>query len=173
MGCLCCIKLNVDLSYIFNYKINIYRMDQCIKCAYPVSPSGHVYIVINKCIAKICTFCESTEQNNGHIFKYEDILFLTGKCSECLHYISSENEPNLNVSVLNKHNVICDREYCRDCFIMSNYKKINNFNYPVVVWYGNAYELTTKHKNVKPDTRILARRKRERRKTIDPDSMCK
>jgi len=173
MGCLCCIKLNVDLSYIFNYKINIYRMDQCIKCAYPVSPSGHVYIVINKCIAKICTFCESIEQNNGHIFKYEDILFLTGKCSECLHYISSENEPNLNVSVLNKHNVICDREYCRDCFIMSNYKKINNFNYPVVVWYGNAYELTTKHKNVKPDTRILARRKRERRKTIDPDSMCK
>ena len=173
MGCLCCIKLNVDLSCIFNYKINIYRMDQCIKCAYPVSPSGHVYIVINKCIAKICTFCESNEQNNGHIFKYEDILFLTGKCSECLHYISSENEPNLNVSVLNKHNVICDREYCRDCFIMSNYKKINNFNYPVVVWYGNAYELTTKHKNVKPDTRILARRKRERRKTIDPDSMCK
>jgi len=173
MGCLCCIKLNVNLSYIFNYKINIYRMDQCIKCAYPVSPSGHVYIVINKCIAKICTFCESIEQNNGHIFKYEDILFLTGKCSECLHYISSENEPNLNVSVLNKHNVICDREYCRDCFIMSNYKKINNFNYPVVVWYGNAYELTTKHKNVKPDTRILARRKRERRKTIDPDSMCK
>ena len=165
--------MNVDLSYIFNYKINIYRMDQCIKCAYPVSPSGHVYIVINKCIAKICTFCESIEQNNGHIFKYEDILFLTGKCSECLHYISSENEPNLNVSVLNKHNVICDREYCRDCFIMSNYKKINNFNYPVVVWYGNAYELTTKHKNVKPDTRILARRKRERRKTIDPDSMCK
>jgi hypothetical protein len=148
-------------------------MDQCIKCAYPVSPSGHVYIVINKCLAKICTFCESIEQNNGHIFKYEDILFLTGKCSECLHYISSENEPNLNVSVLNKHNVICDREYCRDCFIMSNYKKINNFNYPVVVWYGNAYELTTKHKNVKPDTRILARRKRERRKTIDPDSMCK
>ena len=34
-------------------------------------------------------------------------------------------------------------------------------------------ELTAKHKNVKPDTRMLARRKRERRKTIDPDSMCK
>ena len=148
-------------------------MDQCIKCAYPVSPSGHVYIVINKCIAKICTFCESIEQNNGHIFKYEDILFLTGKCSECLHYISSENEPNLNVSVLNKHNVICNREYCRDCFIPDKYQKINNFDYPVVVWYGNAYELTAKHNNVKPDTRMLARRKRERRKTIDPDSMCK
>lgn len=165
--------MNVDLSYIFNDKINNQRMNHCAKCAYPVSPNEHVYIVRNKCLVKICTFCESVEPNNCRIFKEEDILFLTGKCSECLHYISSDNEPNLNVSVLNKHNVICNREYCRDCFIPDKYQKINNFDYPVVVWYGNAYELTAKHNNVKPDTRMLARRKRERRKTIDPDSMCK
>lgn len=164
--------MNVDLSYIFNDKINNQRMNHCIKCAYPISPGGYGYILKNKCLVKICTFCESVENNNCRVFKEEDVLFLTGKCSECLHYISSENEPNLNVSILNKHNVICDREFCRDCFITSNYKQINNFNYRVVVWYENAYELTVKYKNIKPVTRILARRKRERRKTIDPESMC-
>jgi hypothetical protein len=118
---------------------------------------------------KICTFCESVEKNNCRVFKEKDILFLTGKCSECFEYISSVNEPNLNVSTLNEHNVMCDREYCRDCFIPDKYQTINNFNYSVVVWYKNVYELTMKYNNIKPVTRMLARRKRERRKTIDPE----
>ena len=68
-------------------------MNHCVKCVYPVSPGGYGYIVKNHCIVKICTFCESVEKNNCRVFKEEDILFLTGKCSECFEYISSDNEP--------------------------------------------------------------------------------